>query len=445
MHKHQPEKRKQKMVNRLKVGHVVASVVLLLTDIADVITDWLFYYDVATTTKGIVYGPPSQVIQHALLAFTIIGSVCFAVEIVAVLLRRCCKDCCAKYGGENRFEDFDDVVSMLAVWLGDVPQLIISLLIALCKEEPISIFQLTKAIVVIFSLIFRIIILGVKYFRDKLGKNHKKIKVAIFTGNVLTFAISVVLFVLSNTEPDTVNFRVPSTVFDETVNEKAYFENVSVFVNVPGTHNPRSTTPANLVRLVPIGDVMYSPTKETSYTIYYVNSSPYNVTMAIWTKTSPSKTLQACFSIVNYKMYQAPNVSCTSMKTSSQNFSAVFIKLRFQPPKDIFREQLLGEVYVNFKKFDSKGCRDIVGYSDSLETINSTTSIAMHYYRTNSLIDTQSTYVIRDGNSVRFYRNDDKDIINVKKLWKTGWSKCEPTGSLGPVLDKNIPIDCSFN
>lgn len=119
--------------------------VLIVTDIIDLLSDWLFYYDLKVTEKGLVYGPPEEATLKALLAFCIVGTAVFVFDALVLGCTLFRKNCLLN----------TDWVSLLAVMLGDLPQMSINVYIAYCREEPISYFQLVKASVVMAGKVDR--------------------------------------------------------------------------------------------------------------------------------------------------------------------------------------------------------------------------------------------------------------------------------------------------
>lgn len=114
---------------------------ILALDFADLISDWLLFVDVILTREGLVYGPPENAAIYALLAFSIVGTVTFIFEAVNLWWE------VFRY---NPWLDAD-LVSAVIIWIEDLPQIAINVYIAMCREDPISIFQLSKASVILIG------------------------------------------------------------------------------------------------------------------------------------------------------------------------------------------------------------------------------------------------------------------------------------------------------
>nr|KAG5713295.1 hypothetical protein BaRGS_007822 [Batillaria attramentaria] len=115
----------------------------IFLDLLDLLSDWLLFADVITTERGLVYGPPGDDVVYSLLLFSILGTILFVFE--AVNLWR------DVFRG-NPYLDVD-LVSAITIWAEDLPQIAINVYISHCREDPISIFQLTKAAVMLFGKI----------------------------------------------------------------------------------------------------------------------------------------------------------------------------------------------------------------------------------------------------------------------------------------------------
>lgn len=111
---------------------VFKHLIFLVLEVTDLIFDWWFFVDVLKTLNGF-----QDRITQAILAFCIISSITFIVQLV----NRCFK--CVE----------DETLSAIVVWIEDVPQIILSLLITLCVGETVMNVQYYKvAAVVVNSL-----------------------------------------------------------------------------------------------------------------------------------------------------------------------------------------------------------------------------------------------------------------------------------------------------
>ncbi|KAK0055064.1 hypothetical protein Bpfe_015640 [Biomphalaria pfeifferi] len=202
--------------NGLKTyAHVVAFLLLAGLNAAHTVNDWLFYTDIKEMGKGIVYGEPDQDAARALLAFSIIGTLAFIFELTNLWRESFLED------GETSWLD-SDLLSALVIWAVDIPQMIISF--SLCREEPISVFQLGKACVIIIGIFVRILVSLVKYCNKNPSPHHVSYKVCIILGTIIEFVFALGIIVLTKTRLDD-----SSTTTTTILDDQRYFANVSIF------------------------------------------------------------------------------------------------------------------------------------------------------------------------------------------------------------------------
>ncbi|XP_060569876.1 uncharacterized protein LOC132728277 [Ruditapes philippinarum] len=239
---------------------------IILIDVADLISDWLLFKDVAVAEKGLVYGPPEDSTRLALLAFCIIGTQTIALELINLW-----RDI---FRG-NPWLDVE-LLSAIAVWLEDVPQIVINVIIIGCREEAISYFQLMKASVAVAGVIIRILFSLVVYCGKRgmndlrrLKKDHRSrirfvYRILMMSGLVITLGGAAVIFLFTQYErnPDgSLNFKVPHNYIKGKYDDAKYFENVSVYFSHElfdlDSSLGRSTTNKNLLRLFDINDIRH--------------------------------------------------------------------------------------------------------------------------------------------------------------------------------------------
>ena len=77
---------------------------------------------------------------------------------------------------------------------------------------------------------------------------------------------------------------------------------------------------------------------------------------------------------------------------------------------------------------------------DDLTNVNMPTIL---YYRTNRRFSVnRMRYLLVDKGEPRFYRENGDDLEDITEVWKTGFWRCEFSGSIAPNLDREIPIEC---
>ncbi|GFS17387.1 hypothetical protein ElyMa_006821000 [Elysia marginata] len=444
----------------------LAALFVLLNDVADFVTDWLFFADVNKMKAGLVYGPPESSVWWAILIFNIVGSVLFLMETINLYYE-------TKH--ENGLVD-SDILSLVVVWLEDIPQVIISLYLVLCREEAISVFQLAKAIVILLGTFIRLIQVGVKYFsgKAKKSKHHRKIKIAIFIGMFIQFVCAGCVFGLAYTAPDDTGifFKVPTTIVDEKVDEAKYFANVSVFVNhaelfddgglriAENGNMEREVHAVNWMRLESIKTIMVEGKGGgVHYNVQYeANPSSGILKLAWWKKTGlthPTWVTLGCY-VVNQTTGTVSKVSTPITCTKSYGFFTeysknVYVAFGYTPPGKVFKGQIFGDITVNMRLDSIEGgyrdCRKVEKHTSSLKThANTATPLRFQYFQTSSNIAPVAHFLSDTSNSpqnLRFFRNDGKDLIHIKNVWKTGWMSCESEGNLSPTLNEHLKVTCS--
>ncbi|KAI8749129.1 uncharacterized protein LOC106080277 isoform X2 [Biomphalaria glabrata] len=442
-----PTKETPRMKGWKKFIHILAFLFLVGNDIADFISDWLFWAEVRVVGKGIVYGEPDQAAVWALLAFCIVGTITFIFEIVNLWWE--------SFRGNPWIDS--DLLSAVVIWIEDIPQVAISMYLVLCREEPISVFQLVKASVIIIGIFIRIIVSLVKYCNKEAIRSHHhvKYKVCIMLGMIIEAACAVAIFVLTQTERDgsgTVSFRVPTTIIDDQLDDQRYFGNVSIFASHAYFFNQGQLDPdkkdsvVNWIRLTTINKLRSSPNKELNFRIQFEQIANI-LKMAIWEKLA-AWTLVVCYNVdISIASIQnVTNTTCAATNYFNDPVNA-FIKFRYEEPSSMFKKNVLGEIYVNMKLNQSGQCTPYSDYRSTIEeSLKDQVNMTLHYYRTVlSLLPTDTNHMKHNGTQdPTFFKNIKSDMTDVSEVWRTGWMECEATGHVGPVLDQGVELNCSM-
>ncbi|KAI8749133.1 hypothetical protein BgiMline_028439 [Biomphalaria glabrata] len=431
-----------------KFFHGVAVLLHAANNVAHFINDWLFYTDVKDMGTGIVYGEPDQDAVRALLAFSIIGTLAFIFEIIKLFLEF------INEPDESWF--YSDSLCALVIWLVDIPQMIISFSLILCREEPISVFQLGKACVIITGIVVRILVSLATFYNDKHNKKHHlKFKVCFMLGMITEFSFAVTIFALNQTERNdsgTTSFRVPTTLLDDQFTDQRYFAHVSIFASHAHFFNQDQLDPdkhdsvVNWIRLTTINKLRSSPNKELEFKIQFEQVANV-LKMAIWEKL-PSWTLVVCYiaNISIASIQTVTNTTCAATNYFNHPVNA-FIKFRYEEPSSMFKKNVLGEIYVNMKLNQSGQCTPYSDYRSTIQdSLTDQVNMTLHYYRTNlSLLPTDANHMKHNGTEdVAFFRNTESDMTDVLQIWKTGWEECKATGHIAPVLDPAMKLNCSM-
>ncbi|BFZ18985.1 hypothetical protein BsWGS_22024 [Bradybaena similaris] len=441
------EKLPPRMKGLKKCIHVMLFLFIFGNDLADFVSDWLFFADVVIAEKGMVYGPPDRAAVWCLLLFSIIGTFTFIFE---------CANLWWEFFRNNPWID-SDWLSAIVIWIEDIPQVIISLYIALCREEPISIFQLTKAAVILIGVVIRIIVTSVKYCNKEAVKSHHhvKIKAVIMLGVILEAICAGAIFFLTQTERGNsgeVAFRVPSTVIEEAYNDQRYFTNVSIFFHSAesfdvGNLDPNKTDyVVNWLRLTSVSDLRQGTHGSPSYKIDYGYTSSSIMNLAISEKRDSNWTLSECYEIdvINNIITDIKNTTCLQHVIPA-NTTSLIITLWYEHPGSLFKKKVFGDIHMDVHKLQNGVCTAVTQCEDTIEgSIANKVPLTVHYYRTSNTLDYQDLrHLLYQSGVPRFYRNIDSNLLDTRVIWKTGWNDCSCNGNVAPVLETDQSLTCS--
>ncbi|XP_021346679.1 uncharacterized protein LOC110446047 isoform X2 [Mizuhopecten yessoensis] len=421
----------------------VFAVVMALNGV-DMIADWLLFRDVFETQEGLVYGPPDKAITYSLLAFSILGTLTFLFEVVNLWW---------EIYRENPWINAD-LASAVTIWIEDIPQIIINLFIALCREEAISYFQLVKASVIIVSVIIRIVVSLIRYCNKKnLAELHDHTKTScrhvtyrflIMIGLMGIFACSIAVFFLTQFErtiDGKIKFNLPKTAFEGQYDEERYFQNVSMYLHHPlidfdnGSHDNNDV---NWIRLISLYDV-----REKNTEVFKLVYDQTKTKIVIWqTDSSGTLTISDCYTLDRAAKTVTQATSCASHITGPK--SAFIFKFEFVKKK--IPNLIFGDVRFNLIVNENGNCHGpstslVTKLSDRRDKSTNQIHPVIHYYRTNNVNEDHHLLWTSRANSARFYRNQ-ADLIDIATVWKTGFATCDSTGSLAPHIYTGVRVDC---
>lgn len=67
----------------------------------------------------------------------------------------------------------------------------------------------------------------------------------------------------------------------------------------------------------------------------------------------------------------------------------------------------------------------------------------IHYYRlNNTLANYTSHHLLLEDGQPRFFRSDQRHLVDIAGVWRTGFGHCESLGNLAPTINRAIKIDC---
>ncbi|XP_048757065.1 uncharacterized protein LOC125667559 [Ostrea edulis] len=427
--------------------------VMFALNTADLTNDWLLYHDVAAAQEGLAFGPTEESVRISLLFFSIVGAVVFVFEIVNFgrdIFRR------------NPWLDMD-LASTLVIWLEDIPQITISLVILACREEAISIFQLGKASVVILGALIRLFI-GIVWacrrrseevaciIRNK-GKNvdckkqkHPVVRFFMFLGLTLLVFGSCLIFLFTQTtwkHTGFLKFNEPHSLFEGEFIDEHYFQRVGVYGNI-GFLDNRKNMPSedHWVRLFEIHDLRHEY-NSINILLEFSNDRKFlQVTRIIpnYNKTT------ACFNIeMNGNFTVLSDPSCSGASSMTTKTHKIIFKFQYVSPTS---HRILGDITYNVKGTVNKSCEQ-GSVSTDPSTGNSYIMVgnfttALRYYQVKE--DYQyNNYMITDNSTsshlLQFY-SPQRHLEDITSVWRTGFLGCKYSGSVSPHQDSGLSTDC---
>jgi hypothetical protein len=413
-------------------------------DFLDFLVDWLFFRDIHGIKPGLVYGPIESSITYSILFFAVIGTLAITFEI-------------ANIGREIFFEHAwinPDLVSCFFLWIEDIPQLVLGVRIALCREEAISLFQVIKAAVLLYGIVVRIALLSLRYFRKRgidalqglrRGWKHAVKFLFLFGMTIILLgSVSIFLLTLFEREPnENIRFNHPKTMFEEEYNEARYFDNVSIYFNHPmfgiGSHN--ETKRMYFIRLLSIYEMRSK--NSAVFKISYDELTKTN--FAIWQEDKSGQlTPNECYRLNplgGSLPYDLQN--CQHFPQNNHTSSFIF---KFHFIKESIPEQRFGDIHYNMRINEQGACHgpenNIVTKIERHRGASHYSQAVIHYYRTRTGVSEDHHLIVGEDDRARLYKSGE-DLIDITSVWRTGFSFCKSTGSLAPDISRDIKVDCN--
>ncbi|XP_052819615.1 uncharacterized protein LOC128245474 isoform X2 [Mya arenaria] len=434
-----------------KLGFKIALYLILVsTDLIDVLSDWLLFRDVISTEEGLVFGPVEDILKYLLLAFSVIGTFTYIFEM-------------SNYWWEifrsNPWVDVDLLMAII-IWIEDVPQITINVLIVACREEAISYFQLVKASIIIIGAVIRVLISLIRYCgktarRDvkcarlnKYSRYHVVYRFFIMIGLILTLggAVTIFMFTQSERHPDgRLDFKTPHSILEGKYDDEKYFKNVSIYFSHPSLQEGQaSSSPedVNFIRLLKINEIRKSETDQTVkiFVNKNENSTDFSVIVGPNAKTECFKFWHSSGKVDSE--FLTTNITCAeSLSSPDEQWTFIFHYKKPSAPRLIF-----GDIKYNIKTNTSMSqCGEPQFEINTMTTRQSKTTktAALRYFRTKGATpETDHILVASPDKGTRFYRT--KDLVNIADVWRTGFALCKSSGSMAPNRDTSISVPCDL-
>jgi hypothetical protein len=355
-----------------------------------------------------------------LLAFSIIGVLTFLLEVILVGREIFQPD-------EGSWIDID-YVSTVTVWIEEVPQITLSVIIASCREEAVSIYQISKASVVIIGCIFRLIIAIIRFCFRRRKENYENEKIFksfyafLLVGLILSVIGSILVFIFSHALSDggQIKFQKPTEFWKMKHDTTRYYDQVGIYLD--GRELPiNAQTSMNydwikLVNLTDIERYIY-PAKKIKFS--KTGSTKIQIQTILDRDSKPWKVENAeCYN-KNDKWVVSNTSQCQNLFDTNEITGDVTIYFNFiQQSKHL----IMGDVKYNTLYTTSPtGCSDSSGNYIQLP---------LKYFKAKTR---------QDDTLSKFYKLE--DLVPISEAWKTGFNKCKSTGSESPHWDNSITVD----
>ena len=418
-----------------------ASIVTL--DLAETTNDWLLYSDISRIEKGLIYGPLDPYLVLIFLIICSVSAVAFCFEILNLL-----RDLCT---GRPLLDL--DLVSALNVWLCDVSMMTINIVIALCHSEPISYFQLTKAILIIIGVVLRITVplarIYVKHNR-KAEKFRKSIyRVSTTIGVCLMLVGAATLFIFTHvitSDEGKPQFLLPKQIWEGKITYKRYFAGFGIYFTYNGLRFANlSPKEQYWIKLASIKEFYNEESinikmsaQVHGQTIQKLIVNSYNTT---------GQRFKECYSIEkddkNAMMLNLVENCSSDFIANSQDivFRFIYVHPRIH--------LVLGDIIYNAKYRKGSLCYNLTANDTNIYNTDKENPIGQLLYMKH---DTQAS----EGHRLVQHNSSSQDIINgdipqyetqhylleAYKVWKMGMYGCEVTGRRGPTKNESVTLSC---
>lgn len=409
----------------------------LIVDSIDTISDWLLYHDVVEAKEGLVFGRFEDNLTMALFVFSIIGSCMFLFEILVL--------------GVNLARDdvpiiLLDIAALLVIWIEDVPQIIINVVIVACRDQPISVVQILKASICMFGAIMKLIITIVRfcYWRRKEGKlgsegtqrANKWVRITAIPGILVILVGSLLVFSFTQFTWDnadgSLKFQNPRRILDGEYNTDRYFDQVGIYVNLESKIRGTDVNMADnhWIRMVDIND--FGERKSSIVTQVTFGIGP-NKFLSI--RKPPNSLVAANFSecyVENGDSWELQNSLKRCSASNQQTVSAV-IRLRFVEPEG---HLLLGDIEYNYHVYENNDCNSLV------IPMTSPLQLTISYFQSRLAVTSGVHHLIVAKTMAKSQFYDISHLQPVSEIWKTGFLGCQFTGKSHPTYNHEINVPC---
>lgn len=410
-------------------------------DLAEITNDWLLLRDILFLKEGLVYGPLQPTIVMILVVVSGIGSLALAFEMFNISR----EVCTGRPWGDL------DLVSAIVVWLEEIPTMTVNFAISMCHNEPISIFQMSKVLIVSLSVIVRIIVPLIKTYLvskeevepdTRFRKSVYRVVTSAGLCLALASTISVVIFThVIATDERKFQFRMPQEIWSSQFAHDMYFTDVGIYFH----HNElnEKETDKYWLKLTSIND--FEKINRMYVKISYTEQNSKINTMMINSYTATEELYEECYTY-NGTSDQYHYTDCVADFIPSSGEKLIF-KFVFIPPQEYL---ILGDVQYNVRYHKSNICYNVSVSNTSIfhnQSENESRLLGRLVYlkpinkitENHRLVD-RTFYVAQVTENLPYEL--DHTMLEGHEIWKTGMYGCDCKGKSGPSLDQSITLSC---
>ena len=443
----QPEERKlcshlQKVFTTHPCLYGFMFIAIFILDLAQICNDWLLIREIIFLRQGLVYGPLSPTIVMVLVVASGVGSLAMGFEMFNVS-----RDVCTG----RPWGDLE-LVSAIVVWAEEIPTMTINFAISMCHNEPISMFQMSKTLIVALSVVIRIAVPLIKAYlsskdaRASDTRFRKSVyRVITSAGLCLTLCsiVAVVIFThVIATDERKFQFRVPSEIWSSQFAHDTYFTDVGIYFHHSELNEP--VKDQYWVKLTEIND--FEKIHNMYAKISYVRRNNKINTLMIASYTDSEELFNEC-----YKYQEETNqyvfTDCVADFIPASGETLIF-RFAFEEPQQYL---ILGDIVYSVRYKKSNICYNptVNGtniYHNATEEEDLELLGRLVYIKpmtvlqeSHRLID--RTHTIDDMADHLPYKID-QEILEGEEIWKTGMYGCECTGKSGPSYQSDMTLSC---
>lgn len=427
--------------SRTRCFVLTSTSLMIIYGILSVVFDWLWVDDMVKAEQSLVFGQPPVYMIVLLVIVAVAGTISFMAEIVNLV--------------ETTFFDNElldgNLSQLLSLFVEEIPQITLNVLLAACHEIPISTFQMVKAGLVFIGSSVRltkvtVLVCTVKKRKAKRGIFPCLVRTIIYAACLYVFCGGILTFIFTYTlhpEEDSLGIKIPSTILSKSYDGARYFYKSGIYFSHPSfqgcSEDPDDT---QWIQLQPLMD--FREGEETVMEVLYVyNNETSLISITTLSSSSCFRTNHPVGNTTSCHVLPQDLTACSPQGNFTEFFSGVTILFVFQEVEPT-RTLVFGDI--TFKGIVEQNTSCAVLTSDKWGHLHGENALSeyhgqLQYFKTRENInDTFSFRLTQEGQFEHFSQK--KHLLNVTQAWLTGYHDCEMSGSLAPNPSDAIDVKC---